>query len=385
MKALNGIRVLDLSWLLPGPYCTMLLADMGADVVKIEQSGKGEYTRDLHPDMFQVANRNKRSMTLNLKSAAGRAVLHKLVESADVLIEGFRPGVMQRLGSDYATLAKINPRLIYCSISGYGQTGPYRDWPGHDIGYAGVGGAMAVPSDLKYPPIKASLPIGDLSSGMYATIAIQGALFERQQSGQGQYLDIGIADCVAAWAGTRPLAHYLYFGEMPPTKLNATSRVYVAQDGKRIALAVTEDHFWVRLCKVLDRADWASDPGLKDLPDRRARNDELLAELERMIATKPRAEWLRLCAEQDVPVAPVNDPEDVFEDPQIKSRELLWEFDDADGRHRRIFGWPVKFGRDGPALRHPAPAAPGCDTDAVLAEAGYAAGDIAALRAQGAF
>lgn len=383
MKALQGIRVLDLSWLLPGPYATMLLADLGADVVKIEQPGKGDYTRAVHPDMFQVANRNKRSLTLNLKSPAGKKVLLRLVETADVLVEGFRAGVMGRLGLDYETLSKINPRLIYCSISGYGQTGPYREWAGHDIGYAGVGGAMAVPSDLKYPPIKASLPIGDLSSGMYATIAIQAAIMERQHSGLGQYLDIGIADCVAAWTGTRPLAHYLYFGEMPPTKLNATSRVYHCKDGKRIALAVTEDHFWANLCKALGRADWAADPRFVTLDGRRAHNDVLLPQLEEILMQRARDEWLAIFAADDVPAAPVHDPLDVFEDPQLKHRKLLWEWDDDEGKHRRIFGWPVKFSREAPALRNPAPVL-GNATDAVLAEAGYAPADIAALRVEGA-
>ena len=381
MSGLKGIRILDLSWLLPGPYATMLLADLGADVVKIEQPGKGDYTRVMIPDMFQVVNRNKRSMSLNLKEQAGRDVLYKLVEDADVLVEGFRPGVMKRLGLDYERLSAINPRLIYCSISGYGQTGPYRDWPGHDVGYVGVGGGMANQSDLKYPPIKSSLPVADLSSAMYATVAIQAALFERQESNKGQYLDIAITDCVASWAGVR-LASILYYNEMPPNRLSATSRVFQTKDDKRMSLAISEDHFWVSFCKVIGRDDWGKDERLKDLDGRRKHSMELLPQLEELFMQRPRAEWLAILSAADVPAAPVHDPADVWEDPQIKHRDLLWEFDDKDGTHRRMFGWPVKFGRNPPTLRNPSPEQ-GANTDEVLRDAGYSAEQLGDLRRQG--
>lgn len=382
MKGLQGIRVLDLSWLLPGPYATMLLADFGADVVKIEQPGRGDYAREMLPDVFAVVNRNKRSMTLDLKVPAGRDVLLRLARDADVLIEGFRPGVMKRLGLDYETLSAINPRLIYCSISGYGQTGPYRNWAGHDIAYVGVGGGYSVPGDIRHPPVKGSLAVGDLSSGMFATIAIQNSLWERLSSGKGRYLDVSITDCVAAWAGVR-LANVTWNGLPPTTRLSATNRIFTAGDGKRMSLAISEDPFFVKLCRTLGRQDWLDDPRFRTLPLRLTHAMDLLPELEAILASRPRAEWLAIFEKDDVPAAPVHDAEDVFHDPQLVARDLLWQAPTDGTAPRRMYGHPVKFDADMPRLRNVAPAL-GADSEAVLAEAGYDAEAIRSLRASGA-
>lgn len=379
MNALKDIRIIDFSWLLPGPYATALLADMGAEVIKVEQPGRGDYARAMLADHFEMANRNKRGISLDLKQPEARDLALRLIETADVVIEGYRPGVMARFGLGHETLRERFPKLIYCSISGYGQDGPYRDKPGHDIGYNAVGGGFSVPGDLKYPSVKGTLPVGDLSSGMFAALSIMGALTERQQSGLGQYLDVAITDCVAAWAGVK-LGNVLWEGEVAPNRLNAVSRLYETADGSRIALAVSEDHFWESFCKAVERPDWWADEGLRTLDGRRERAMELLPQVEQIMLKRATKEWLALFEKADVPAAPVNGPMEVFEDPQIRHRQLTWQAPpDGSGKPRRIIAFPVKFSRTQPTLRNAAPSL-GQDTDAVLAEMGLDKEAIAGLR-----
>ena len=379
MNALKDLRIVDFSWLLPGPYATMLLADMGAQVIKVEQPGRGDYARAMLPDHFEMANRNKRGIALDLKRPAAREVALHLLAQADVLVEGYRPGVMAKFGLGPEEVLARFPRLIYCSVSGYGQDGPYRDRPGHDIGYNAVGGGYSVPGDLKYPPVKATLPVADLSSGMFAALSIMGALAERQQSGRGQHLDVAITDCVAAWAGVR-LGNVLWNGVEAESRLNAVSRLYETKDGRRVALAVSEDHFWRALCKVFERPDWLADARLRTLEGRRAHAMELLPQVERIMLQRTAAEWLAAFAEADVPASPVNGPLDVFEDPQIRHRRMTWQGpDDGSGKPRRVVAFPVKFSRSPPTLRNVAPEL-GQDTDAVLRELGLGDEAIAALR-----
>jgi len=379
---MRGIKVLDLSWLLPGPYATMLMADLGADVIKIEQPGRGDYEREINPEMFRVANRNKRSMTLNLKHPAGREILYRLVQDADVLVEGFRPGVMKRLEADYDTLAWINPRLIYCSLSGYGQDGPYRDWPGHDTNYAGLAGALAIAGDLKYPPVRPGLPIGDLTSGTFACLAVLDALCERHATGRGQYLDCSITECVASWSQMR-MADVLWNNEPPHYAPNATSRVYSARDGQRLSLAVTaEDHFWRKLCQALERDDLLTDPRFETARNRAANGPALLPILEAEFAKRDRDEWLTLLREFDVPAAPVHELEDVVRDPHFEHRGLFWKRTDATGQERRVIRFPVKFSETQPSWRLMPPEL-GEHTAAVLTAAGFTPEQIAMWRAEG--
>ena len=381
MNAYKGIRVIDFSWLLPGPYATCLLADMGAEVIKVEQPGRGDYARDILADHFEMANRNKRGISLDLKQLEARDLALKLIESADVVVEGYRPGVMTRFGLGPQEMIERFPRLIYCSLSGYGQDGPYRDKPGHDIGYNAVGGGFSIPGDLKHPPVKSTLPVGDLSSGMFAAISIMGALAERQQSGKGQYLDVAITDCVAAWAGVR-LGNVLWDGVEAPNRLNALSRLYETADGSRIALACTEDHFWLNFCKVMKRPDWAADERYKTLDGRRQRALELLPQVEEAMKKRTTKEWLALFEANDVPASPVNGPLEVFEDPQIKARKMTWQAPpDGSGKPRRLIAYPVKFSRTNPVLRNVAPRL-GQDTDSVLGDMGLNKEAIASLRAR---
>ena len=379
MNALKNIRVIDFSWLLPGPYATALLADMGADIIKIEQPGRGDYAREMLPDHFEMANRNKRGIALDLKQAEARALALRLIETADVVIEGYRPGVMARFGLGPEEMLKRFPRLVYCSISGYGQDGPYRDRPGHDISYNAVGGGFSLPGDLKYPAVKGTLPVGDLSSGMFAALSIMAALTERQESGKGQYLDVAITDCVAAWAGIR-LGNVLWNGVEAPNRLNAVSRLYETLDGRRVALAISEDHFWVSFCKVMERPDWLADERLCTLDGRREHALELLPEIEQMMRRRTAAEWLELFNAADVPSSPVHGPLEVFKDPQIQHRQMTWQATpDGSGKPRRVVAFPVKFSRSIPSLRNTAPAI-GQDTDAVLQEVGVDLATIASLR-----
>ena len=379
---MEDVRVLDLSWLLPGPFATTLLADLGADVIKVERPGDGDYMRTLHAETYQVANRNKRSMTLDLKQPAGQQVLHELVRDADVVVEGFRPGVTERLRADYTTLSEINPRLVYCSLSGYGQDGPYRDRPGHDVSYVGVGGGMVAPHDLRYPDARGnSLPVGDLASAMFAALSITAALNQRERSGRGQYLDVSITDCVASWSSIR-LANLLWNQEPAVVRLSATGRAYEAADGKRLSISVTEDAFWEKLCRALDRQDWLADDRLATQPGRIKHAQELLPQLEEIFKQRGRDEWLEHFDRFDVPCGPVHDAEGVIEDPHIRARGLVWEREDRDGRLRRVIGYPVKMSDNHPRWSQMPPEL-GEHTDDLLADAGFSAEEIDAFHRDG--
>jgi crotonobetainyl-CoA:carnitine CoA-transferase CaiB-like acyl-CoA transferase len=376
------VKVLDLSWLLPGPYMTMLMADLGADVIKVERPGEGDYMRTLIPEVFLVTNRNKRSITLNLKSSEGQDALHELVRGADVLVEGFRPGVTARLRADYATLSAINPGLVYCSLSGYGQDGPYRDRPGHDVSYVGVGGGMVAPLDIRFPEARgASLPVADLASGMFGALSVAEALRQRERTGKGQYLDVSITDCVASWANTR-LANTLWYDRPPIFRLNPTGRAYAAGDGRWLSISVTEDEFWHKLCEALGFTDWAADGRLATGPGRLEHSGEILERLEVTFRQRPRDEWLALFDQHDVPCGPVHDAEGVVSDPHLNARGLIWRREDAEGNERRVIGYPVRMSGTETTWRRMPPDL-GEHTDEVLGEVGMDPEQIAHLRAAG--
>lgn len=379
---MEGVRVLDLSWLLPGPFMTMLMADLGADVIKVERPGSGDYMRSLYPEVFEVANRNKRSITLDLKAEEGQRVLHRLVQSADVFVEGFRPGVTARLRADYETLSAINPGLVYVSLSGYGQDGPYRDRPGHDVSYVGVGGGMVAPLDIRFPEARgASLPVADLASGMFGALSAVEALRQRERTGSGQYLDVAITDCVANWSNIR-LANTLWNDAPPVFRLSATSRAYLAADGLSLSLSVTEDEFWLKLCEALGFDDWASDARLATGPGRLEHAHEILERLESTFLQRPRGEWLDLFDRHDVPCGPVHDAAGVVADPHLNARGLIWQRSDHTGVQRRVVGYPVRMSRTPTSWRHMPPSLGG-DTDAVLEEAGYDGDSVRSLREAG--
>src|SRR6266850_2508433 len=288
---LDGIHVVDFSMFVPGPFASSMLADLGADVIKVEPP-RGDPGRSYVPVQFQTENRNKRSIALDLKSADAASVVEKLVRQAQVVVEGFRPGVAKRLGIDYETLRRHNPRLVYCSISGYGQTGRWRERPGHDVNYVAAAGGLAFPGQWLKPPARSSLPIADMAGGAFAAVAILAALRESK----GAYLDLSLFEAAFFLTAMR---HGLDPKVDPRAHLFPVNDVFETADGQRMTLGILEEHFWQNFVRIVPEL---GDDRFSTDAKRRANGDALSRELERVLKTKSATEWLRLCGENDVPV-----------------------------------------------------------------------------------
>ena len=355
--ALAGVRVVDLTTLLPGPYCTRILADLGAEVIKVERPQGGDLTRTIAPGLFEAVNRGKLSVALDLRHAADRARLDRLVGMADIFIEGFRPGVATRLGAGYDYLSVLNPDLIYCSLSGYGQTGPARDLPGHDLNYLGVVGALDPMEEPGQPPRHwATIPMADLSGALFAATAILAALVRRPllpPGARGAYLDASLVGAALALTdGRLQEAGDSATASAPPLLRGGGYRAYLASDGRAFTVGCVEDAFWQRLCAALDRTDLATDPSFETFPQRSARASELDATLAIEFASRPRDEWIARLRAADVPVAPVNAPHEAPSDPYVASSGLLVRDPVAGGRLRGV-RYPVRM--PGLAVAHDAP------------------------------
>jgi len=386
---LEGLKVLDLTRLLPGGYATLLMADLGADVVKVEEPGQGDYIRwsppmvGAHSAAHIALNRNKRSVTVNLKTSEGRALLMSLVSAYDVLIESFRPGVMDRLGVGYETLCERNPKLVYCAISGYGQDGPRAQVAGHDANYIGYAGLLSVIGAQGERPVIPGVQIGDLAGGgMSAVIAVLAALVRRGVTGRGDFCDISMMDGAVSWSSIHA-AEFFASGGVPQRELMTLSgafpcyRVYPAADGW-VTVAALEPQFWAGLCAAIARPDLVDD-GFATGP----RRDVVLGELEALFATRTRAEWMSHFDGLDVCVGPVNDFAEAFADEQVQHRKMVIEAD-VEGVSFKHIGNPVKLSSmTSDLLRRPAPEL-GEHTDEVLAEAGIDEAQRAALRAASA-
>jgi len=366
---LAGVRVLDLTRLLPGPIAAMHLADLGADVIKIEDTGAGDYA--IQP-VRALVNRNKRGLRLDLKQPAGRDALLQLCRGADVLVEGFRPGVMARLGLGYDELAAANPKLVMCSISGWGASGPLRDLPGHDINYTALTGVADQMGGLS------NLPIGDLLGGsLTAVMGVLAALFDAARTGRGRHVDIAIADGVLAHA-VLPMAalaehgHVQRPGEGALTGALACYGLYDTADDRQLAVGALERKFWDALCACLARPDLAPLHRSGDAPT----EARVRAELTAVFATQPLTHWAALFADVPACVTPVLRLDETLAHPHFQARGMA-----PAGRPAR-FGCPVQMTGFAPGTPRPAPRA-GEHSDEVLAEAGFSAGDIAALRAGG--
>jgi crotonobetainyl-CoA:carnitine CoA-transferase CaiB-like acyl-CoA transferase len=388
-SALQGLKILDASRLLPAALCTQMLADLGAEVLKVEEPGRGDYQRSFPPmgkvdsGTFLLCNRNKRSMTLNLKSEEGKTIFKRLAAEADVVVEGFRPGVMTRLGLDYDTLREINPRLIYCAVSGYGQDGPYRLAAGHDLNYMGVIGALPLFGRAGGPPMVPGLLTADIGGGsLMAAYGILAAVIARQASGVGQMVDVSMMDgamSFIAYHAAEPL-----FGNTDPkggeyrnTGGAPCYGIFRCKDANYVTLGALEEHFWARFC------DLAGVPELKNeqFPEGDARTRQF-AQLDAVFARKTRAEWVELFMRNDIPGGPVNTMREAFDDPQVRARDMLLHIDHpVEGRIPQL-GFPVKFSRTPGRVTAPPPSL-GQHTGDVLSEIGFSREEIDAMSQRG--
>jgi crotonobetainyl-CoA:carnitine CoA-transferase CaiB-like acyl-CoA transferase len=367
LKPLHGVRILDLSRLLPGPYCTRLLNDMGAEVTKVEEPGRGDYIRSLPPYQngasvaFEMLNRGKKSITLNLETKQGQEILRRLVTKVDVFLESFRPGTTKKLGCDFESLQKSNPRIIYCSLTGFGQTGPYRDLPGHDINVIALSGFLS----LNGPePTVPSLQVGDLAGGMLAAISITTALFAKQYTTQAQYIDASILDALLSWL-VIPLT--LQLGNHP-RMLGGDSpfyRLYRTRDAKLVAIGAIESKFWEGLCKLIKRPDIIPDQYSPE-----PRRSEVTKVIESAFLTKTADEWFRIMSQHDLPCTPILSLDEVIRDPQVRSRHMILEKEPSGSSRVPYVGNPCKISDLGQIELSPSPKL-GEHSAEILREIGY--------------
>jgi crotonobetainyl-CoA:carnitine CoA-transferase CaiB-like acyl-CoA transferase len=390
MTPLQGITVLDLTRVLSGPYCTMLLADMGARVIKIEQPRKGDDTRGWGPPFqsgesayFLSINRNKESVTLDFKAEAGRAVLDQLIGRADVLVENFRPGTLAKLGLDDRTVRERHTRLVYCSISGFGQTGPRRREPGYDAVMQGEGGLMSITGAADGPPFRLGVAIADIVSGMFAAHAITAALFARERTGRGQLVDIAMLDSVAALLSYQA-GIYFASGSAPARLGNRHPTIvpyetFAATDGDFV-LAVGNDEQWRRFCDV---AGLPHDERFATNRQRVTGYDALKPILDARLGQHPRAHWIERLTKAGVPCGSVRNLQELFSDPQVAARDMVVELQHPTVGAMQVLGSPFKMSDTPVSIRRPPPRL-GEHTDAVLTtDLGLSAHEVEALRAKG--
>ena len=387
---LTGMRVMDFTRALAGPHCTLLLGDMGAEVIKIERVKGGDEVRRMGPPFingesaaFMASNRNKKSVTVDLKAPRGRDICVRLAQWADVLVENFRPGVMKGLGLDYATLSQVNPRLIYCSISGFGQTGPMADQGGYDTVAQGMGGIMMVTGVPGGPPVKAGVPVIDLGTGMFGALGVLAAYIARQQTGKGQHIDTSLLDCSVA-LGLIDGSDYLASGELPLPLASAHRRIaphgaFRTKDGYITIAADSAPATWKMLCQILGKEEMETDSRLADNTQRRKNLPLLIEQIETATTTRESAFWLEKLQTAGIPCGPVNNYDKVFQHPQVLARNLLVENVHPQAGRVTMVGKPLKFSGT-PATDLAPSAALGEHTTAILHSLGYSADDIEQLR-----
>jgi crotonobetainyl-CoA:carnitine CoA-transferase CaiB-like acyl-CoA transferase len=388
---LDGLLILDFTRVLSGPYCTMLLADMGARVIKIEHPGRGDDTRGWGPPFlgeesvyFLSINRNKESLTLDLKQAAARRALDRLLDRADVLVENFRPGAMERLGLDYTTVAARCPRLVYCSISGFGQTGPRRAEAGYDAVMQGEGGLMSITGEADGPPYRLGVAISDIVSGMFAAQGITLALLARARTGRGQLVDVGMLDATAALL-TYQAGLCLASGAAPKRMGNrhptiAPYETFAAADGD-LVVAVGNDDQWRRFCAAAALPSLCDDPRFSSNRGRVEHYDALRPAIADRLRSRPRSVWIAELRSAGVPCGAVRDVAEVLADPQLAARGMIADVDHQTLGTLRVLGSPVKLSETSASIRH-APPTLGQHTEQILlSDAGLSAEDIADLRA----
>lgn len=369
MACLEGVKVLDLSRLLPGPYCSMILADFGAEVIKIEEPVLGDYARDFWPKedgksvFFSILNKNKKSISLNLQKEEGKKIFYRLAKDADIILESFRPGVTERLGIDYEKINSINPRIIYCSLTGYGQKGPYKDRAGHDLNYISISGMLSLLGQGKDIPSVPGVQISDVAGALTGVNGILLALLERNNSGQGQYVDISLTDCALALLPI-PASIYLGSGQIPPlegsflTGAEPNYNIYETKDGKYLAVGALEKKFWSNFCRGIKRADL-----IEELTEQE-KYPLLKKQVSNEIIKKTQEEWLEIFENLDACVTPVNNIAEAFKDPQLRDLKMCESI--------KLSRTPAKFYGEVPDL--------GEHTENYLLDCGYSLEEIEKLR-----
>lgn len=379
MLPLEGLKVIDFSERLPGPYCSGILADLGAEVIIVERAGTRPETRGVFPGLFELVNKNKKSMTLNMKSAEGKKIAGKIISQSDVLLEAFKPGVAERLGIGYGHVRGIKPSIIYCSISGFGQDGPYRDRVGHDINYLSLSGIMSIPGQPDTAPSRPGVPIVDLASGMFAAISIMAALMKRELTGKGERIDISMFDAMISWMSIRA-GRYLVYGEKTGNDhLSALNNIYVTKDGKKISLGILEQHFWENFCKAVDREDLLNDLRFSSSDDRAKHSEALMSILKGIISEYTREELDRTIDWCQVPYAPVLTMEEAVNDLHVRDRNIFQEIEVGESDRIKVSPFPGKFSGFKTGIKSRPPDW-GQHTGNILNDMGYSEKQIASLR-----
>jgi len=349
---LSNVRILDLTLIMAGPYCTLILGDLGAEVIKIEKPGIGESSREMPPHFFEdqsayfiAMNRNKKSMTLDLKSEEGKKIFYNLAKASDVVIDNFRPGVVRKLGMDFDALKKLNPRIICCSISGYGQTGPFKDRPAFDLVIQARGGIMSYTGEPGQMPVRMGAPMGDLSGGVFASQGILAALYQREKTGRGQQVDISLVDCQTSLLTYRA-QFYLVGKEIarPVGSGHVSAHPIRAFQTKTFAIVIdaNTESIFAELCEAIGKPDMSSDQKFNSRENRLKNKEELYSVLEKAFLEKTGEEWLELL-EKRIPIAPINTIDKALADPQTLSRNMVVEVEYTNDKKLKIIGNPVKM------------------------------------------
>lgn len=392
MLPLDGLRVLDMSQIMAGPYCTMVLADMGAEVTKVEKTRGGDDSRQMGPyvegesSCFMQINRNKRSIALNLKDEDARELFYEMARDADVIVENYRPGVTQSLQVDYDTIKAINPGIVYCSISGYGQTGPDRNKGGFDLVAQGNSGLMSLTGEPGRRPLKTGIAVYDIGAGITAVYSILAAYIHQQNTGEGQHVDIAINECGIPWFTWEAAAYFGQGREPQPTgwrhRVSAPYQALATRDGY-LVLGCANQRTWERFCRnVVEKPEWLEDPRFRTNTDRNEHAEVLENLLEELFVSHDTAFWLEQCDQAGVPAGPINTFAEALAEPHYRERGMLQEFEHPTAGTTRTLGFASKFSATPQYIRRPSPLL-GEHTEQVLNELGFDEARILELRKQG--
>jgi formyl-CoA transferase len=399
-RPLEGLRVLDMSRALAGPYCTMMLGDMGADVIKVERPGRGDESRNWGPPFvgepygpypgesayYMAINRSKRSLTVDLKSPEGQKIIREIATRSDVLVENFRTGSLEKLGLGYEDIKEVNPRLVYCSISGYGRTGPYASRPGYDFIIQAEGGIMGVTGPEEGPPYRVGVSIVDITTGMFASTAILAALRAREESGFGQLLDLSLMDSIVALLAN--VASNYLVGRTEPKRMGnahfniAPYEVFRARD-RWITLGALNDRQWGMLCDFVEMPELKDDPRFADNHSRVTNREELAEILNRVFSTRDAEEWLGMLQQAGIPSGPINAVQDVFNHPQREARELVQYIQHPTAGEVAFPGFPYKFSETPAQLLRPPPMLGEHTNEVLIGLLGYSKQKVASLKEAG--